>query len=127
MATSRPDSSLRNRFFGRDLSIAEGIFPDGLKQKLNSGATEFDDGEYWHLVRLAKRADSYRAYMPIAWVLLAMAYVAGFIILHFGPYQTLVFVVLGYWSVGLWAKVGAIQRLVVPIVAARPRPESSQS
>lgn len=112
-------SELRKRLFGRDLSVADGHFPDDLKDKLNTDASSFTEGEYWHLDRLSRKANNYRKWMPVAMVLVVLTWIAGFIILHFGYIQTAVFVALLYWVVGLWLKAGAVKRRLDPVMQRR--------
>ncbi|MGC8481977.1 MAG: hypothetical protein ACP5PJ_10550 [Acidimicrobiales bacterium] len=105
-----------NRFFGDDLSIVDGVFPGELKNKLRLPEVSYDESEYWHLVRLAKRTDMFRAYMPLAWVVIAVLWGFSIVVLNIGYIQTLVFLALTYWTVGLWLKAGSVRKVVVPIV-----------
>lgn len=115
-------SELRRRLFGKDLSVADGHFPDDLKDKLTtveSSFTEFTEGEYWHLDRLWTKVSNYRKWMPVVMILLVLTWIAGFVILHFGFIQTGVFIAVLYWVVGLWLKAGAVKRLLDPVMAHR--------
>jgi hypothetical protein len=112
----RPKKSKRNKYFGPNWWIADGLFPDDLKDKLDAGATTFDKNEYWHLVRLYERTLKYKAPMYTIFVLLLALLVTGVFLGHFGILQS--FLAL----VGLYAVIAAVvqfknaNKVLTPII-----------
>ncbi len=96
------ERTTRNKFFGPNWWIADGLFPDNLKDKLDSGVTVFDKNEYWHLERLYNRTLKYRPPMYTIFFLLFVLLVTGVFLGHFGLLQS--FLAL----VGLYAVVAAV-------------------
>ncbi len=121
----------RNKLFGPNWWIADGLFPDNLKDKLDSGAKTFDKNEYWHLERLYNRTLKYKPPMYTIFFLLFVLLIAGVFLGHFGLLQS--FLAL----VGLYAVVAAVvqfkhaNQVLTPIIEdARAKglldPESSE-
>lgn len=116
MAQPKSDRPLRTKLWGGDWMIAEGIFPDDLKDKLDNGDTTFSESDHWHLKRLYRRASTWKLNLYLLIGFAAIVGILGPIFLYFGYLQELLAAAAIYWLVGMVVKSNAVLMRLGPIV-----------
>lgn len=107
---------LRNKLWGGNWWIADSLFPPELKEKLDAGATSFDDNEYWHLDRMYERTLRYKAPMYTFLALFIILFLVGGFLGHFGLIQSFLSLIAIYVIIGAIMHFRHANQVLTPII-----------